>query len=91
MTAICLRCIVSGLVQGVFYRRESAEKARSLGLVGYVKNLADDRVEVMICGEKEEVMVMQKWLWNGPDRAEVTDVKTEELPWQSFSTFEIQY
>lgn len=91
MTAICLRCFVSGKVQGVFYRRESVEQAKALGLTGYVKNLSDGRVEVMICGEEDRIRDMQDWLWDGPDAAEVKDVQVEELPFQSLTGFEVRY
>jgi len=77
MTKICKRCLVSGKVQGVFYRASTAEHARALGLTGYVRNLADGRVEVLACGEEVPVQRLIDWLWEGPPMAKVQSVDTE--------------
>lgn len=89
MTAICLHCFVSGQVQGVFFRRESKDKALSLGLTGWVKNLADGRVELMICGDENAIYDMEDWLWQGPKAAKVLDVEIETCPFQSIESFEV--
>jgi len=47
--------LVSGIVQGVFFRANTAEKARELSLLGWVKNLPDGRVEAVFEGEKEKI------------------------------------
>ena len=82
---ICRRCLVSGKVQGVFYRASTAERAKALGVTGYAKNLADGRVEVLACGEEVAVMELCEWLWQGPPAAKVEnvgidDAKPEEIP-----------
>jgi acylphosphatase len=74
---ICRRCFVSGRVQGVFYRATCVRKAASLGLVGYAKNLADGRVEVLACGEPAAVEAFVQWLWEGSPASRVTDVAVE--------------
>ncbi len=89
MAAICLHCFVSGQVQGVFYRREAVERAKGLGLTGWVKNLADGRVELMICGEEDNVFEMEDWLWQGPEAARVEKVEIETSELQTLSSFEI--
>jgi acylphosphatase len=90
MTSICLHCFISGRVQGVFYRRETQKRALALGLRGYVKNLSDSRVEALLCGEREAVLALQDWLWQGPPAAEVTGVESKELPYQNFNEFEMR-
>jgi acylphosphatase len=74
---ICRRSFVSGRVQGVFYRATCVRKATSLGLVGYARNLADGRVEVLACGEEPAVEAFVQWLWEGSPASRVTDVATE--------------
>jgi acylphosphatase len=76
---ICKRCLVSGIVQGVFYRASSAERARALGVTGYAKNLPDGRVEVLACGEEAKVRELIEWLRQGPPAAQVEDVSVEDV------------
>lgn len=72
---ICRRCLVSGKVQGVFYRASTARKARELGISGYAMNLPDGRVEVLACGEAGPVQTLCDWLWEGPPMADVTGIE----------------
>lgn len=65
---MCLRCLVSGRVQGVFFRASTREKARHLGVEVRATNLPDGRVEVLIRGEPAEVDHMRTWLWQGRRR-----------------------
>lgn len=90
MTEICYHCYVSGRVQGVFYRRYTHQEATSRGLKGWVRNTEDDRVEMMICGEKEQVDSIVKWLWEGPPAAIVKDVEIRVVPYQTFNEFEVR-
>ena len=76
---IARRCLVSGRVQGVFYRASTRERARALGVTGHARNLPDGRVEVLACGPREAVDALCAWLWQGPPAASVTDVQAEEL------------
>lgn len=76
---IARRCLVSGRVQGVFYRASARERARVLGVTGYARNLPDGRVEVLACGSPEAVDALCAWLWQGPPAAAVKDVEIEEL------------
>lgn len=67
--------LITGVVQGVFYRLSTQEKARNLGLCGWVRNLPDGRVEALAVGERERVKALIEWCQNGPDRARVEDVE----------------
>jgi len=85
---ICLRCVVSGEVQGVFYRATTQRKARELGVMGWAKNRADGSVEVLACGEEAAVHVLADWLWQGSPPSNVTGVTSEEVTYQPLTTFE---
>lgn len=87
---VCMRCHVSGRVQGVFYRESARRVADELGVTGYAVNLSDGRVEVLACGDERAVKAMVDWLWKGSRMASVEGVETErveqaEIP-GSFST-----
>ena len=77
--AIAKRCIVTGRVQGVFYRASAQQHARKLGVAGYAKNLSDGRVEVLAVGDAVQVSHLVEWLWQGPPAAEVVGVEIVEL------------
>ena len=74
-----IRCIVKGRVQGVFFRATTRKKATELGLHGCVSNLPDGSVEVLAYGEPEPLQALQKWLWQGPPAAQVSEVQCTEL------------
>lgn len=90
MQKICLHCFISGRVQEVYFRRETCNQAQALQLTGWVRNLQDGQVEVVICGEKAAILKMKDWLWEGPPAANVTDVKIQEIAWQEYTTFEVR-
>ncbi|HKX74395.1 MAG TPA: acylphosphatase [Acidimicrobiia bacterium] len=71
---------VEGRVQGVTYRQATRTAARSLHLVGWVRNLPDGRVEVFGQGEDWLVDRLVDWLWMGPPGAMVTRVESETVP-----------
>lgn len=81
----CRRCLVSGRVQGVWFRASTRDEALRLGLTGYAKNLPDGRVEVLACGPAEALDALGRWLHQGPPLAEVTAVEcrpaNEPPPW----------
>lgn len=77
-----MRCIVSGQVQGVFFRATTRQKALTLDLTGYAKNLPDGRVEVVACGEQRDLAALRRWLAHGPPMAEVDDVDCEIVAMQ---------
>jgi acylphosphatase len=68
------RFLVSGKVQGVFFRASTRHEALKLGLNGHARNLADGRVEVVASGLSEALHELEQWLWQGPPAARVDDV-----------------
>ena len=76
----CVRCIVSGRVQGVWFRETTRSRARELGLSGSAVNLPDGTVEVIACGDEPAVKALQDWLWTGSTLSRVKQVACEELP-----------
>jgi acylphosphatase len=76
----CKKCLVSGRVQGVYYRATAARRARELGVRGYARNLADGRVEVLACGDDQSVSAFVKWLWIGSSASKVTGVEVRDAP-----------
>lgn len=71
------RFIVSGRVQGVFFRASTAREATRLGLQGHAVNLADGRVEVLAVGEVAALAELERWLQRGPPAARVDAVAVE--------------
>ncbi len=86
---ISKHCLVTGKVQGVFFRRYTQQKALSLGLKGWVRNLDSGEVECVVCGETEKVEALCQWLHQGPPAAQVIKVKVKEVPYETFETFSI--
>ena len=70
--------LISGLVQGVFYRAWTQKTAQSLDLSGWVKNLFDGRVEAVFVGKKEEVEKMIEFLYQGSLASSVKKVEVVE-------------
>ncbi len=82
---------ISGLVQGVFFRAQTKKYARSLGLLGLVRNLDDGRVEIVAEGEEPALKELQKWAEKGPDLAQVENVESKlEAPTGEFSDFKVE-
>jgi len=78
MTQQARRFYVSGTVQGVGFRYFTKVAARRLGLMGYVKNLRDGRVEVYAIGQADEISRLEAELRRGPGAGMVADVIAEE-------------
>jgi acylphosphatase len=70
-----VRVFVSGRVQGVFFRAETARRARALDLGGFVRNTPDGRVEAAFEGDPAGVDTMVEWCRTGPPLAAVEDVE----------------
>ncbi len=71
------RFLVSGQVQGVFFRASTRDQAQRLGLRGYASNLPDGRVEVLAIGEAGAIDAIGQWLQQGPSQARVQSVVRE--------------
>lgn len=89
MSRICLHLIISGRVQGVWFRRFTQQHAQANGVAGWVRNLRDGSVEALLCGEERAVRHVEAWLNRGPDLAHVTRVEAQEVPVQSIEEFAI--
>lgn len=81
---------VTGKVQGVFYRQSTREKAQQIGLTGEVMNLSDGSVLIKATGDPQQLDELISWCRQGPPRARVTEVATENLPLEHFSDFIIK-
>jgi acylphosphatase len=72
---------VSGMVQGVFFRSETAEMAERFGLSGWVRNLPDGRVEALFEGEEANVNKAIEFCRRGPRWAQVTNLDVKREKW----------
>lgn len=85
-----VRVVVSGRVQGVFFRQSTMEEARARGLAGWVRNRDDGRVEAVFEGPEEALREMVRWCRSGTPWASVRDVDvTPESP-EGLDGFEIR-
>lgn len=83
---------ITGRVQGVFFRAETADLARNLGLTGWVRNLPDGRVEAVFEGEKGAVKQAVDFCRRGPPGAYVSDLHAEWDDWTGeFHEFRITH
>ena len=74
----CIHCLVSGRVQGVFYRASTQQQAMRLKLSGWVKNRNDGKVELIACGDVSALQEFETWCWQGPSHAIVSQVSCEK-------------
>lgn len=81
---------VSGKVQGVFYRATTRDTAGEEGVDGWVKNLADGRVEAVFEGPEAAVESMVEWCHEGSPQARVEDVEVEYADPEGIDGFEIR-
>ena len=89
---LTIRAVISGRVQGVFYRLETQRAAIALQIKGWVKNLPNGDVEAVFQAEPDQVKKILDWCHNGPPNAQVTSVKDQPLSdCDPFDTFEIRY
>lgn len=79
MSEKAIHAHVSGRVQQVGFRQTCRSVARSLDLVGWVRNLDDGRVEMFAQGDAESVDRLVDWAWSGPSAANVTGVESDSV------------
>lgn len=82
MSKVRAHLIVSGRVQGVYFRAETQEQAAAMGLTGWVRNKPDRSVEIVAEGSREDVEKLIGWCRQGPPGAEVSGVK---VAWENYT------
>lgn len=82
---------ITGQVQGVFLRQAVKERAKKLGLIGFVKNEPDGSVYIEAEGEENNLKVFLKWLHGGSDFSKVEKVETQEGQIKNFDDFKIVF
>jgi acylphosphatase len=85
-----VRVVVSGRVQGVWFRDSCREQARAEGVAGFVRNRGDGSVEAEFEGPEPAVERVVAWCRTGPPRARVDDVHTERVPTIGTHGFQIR-
>lgn len=93
MSKVCIIAWVHGRVQGVGFRYTTQQEAQRLGLTGYAKNMDDGSVEIVACGEGEQVEKLMKWLKSGGPRSARVERVLSELhrPGDELKGFSIRY
>jgi acylphosphatase len=87
-----MHVIVTGRVQGVFFRARTKTMAESLNLTGWVRNLPDGSVEAIFEGRNEDIQAMVEWCKKGPSYAVVEDVQTSDKPFSGkYDRFSVRY
>jgi acylphosphatase len=79
---------IHGRVQGVYYRDSMRQRARQLGVKGWVRNCCDGSVEAIVYGTSDAVAAIIEWAKQGPTAAKVNDVRVKEAQGQ-FDSFEV--
>lgn len=91
-TRVARRYFVEGLVQGVGFRYATQRMARRLDLTGFVRNLPDGRVEVVVEGPPDKVKELESWLHHGPPMARVDRIESFDLePTGQYTDFSIRF
>lgn len=90
MTLVRKRVLVSGAVQGVFFRDTCRRVAGRQGVAGWVRNLPDGRVEAVFEGSAEGVGRLVDWAGRGPAEASVTGIDAVDEPAEGLTGFEIR-
>jgi len=84
--------VISGKVQGVFFRASTRQKAEQIGVNGWVRNTSDGKVEALFEGDEKKVNKLIEWCRHGPNLAEVKEVNIQEKePTYGYTSFSIKY
>ena len=84
--------LISGRVQGVWFRSSTKQKAEQLGVTGWVRNTKDGRVEAIFEGEENSVKSLTEWCHHGPPLAKIEKVEVKnQPPTNGFDDFSIKY
>lgn len=84
-----INLVVSGQVQGVFYRRTAKVEAEKLGIGGWVRNKTDGTVEISVSGEEKNIAEFIKWCKKGPPFAKVKNVEVKDRKPEDYDEFSI--
>ncbi len=85
-----MRVVVSGRVQGVWFRQSARQRAVAAGVAGWVRNRADGRVEAELEGDRAAVDAVVAWMEGGPEMAVVTGVDVTDLTTTGETGFEVR-
>ncbi|MGM0597794.1 MAG: acylphosphatase [Myxococcota bacterium] len=87
-----MKLTIKGRVQGVFFRSSTRETAQTLGLKGWVRNLANGDVEITAQGQKESLQKLYEWAQIGPPAARVDKIEKKfKPPTEHFKNFKVKY
>ena len=85
-----LHVFISGKVQGVYYRQNTATQAQELNISGWIRNLKDGKVEAVFEGEKNNVNKLLDWCYSGPKNAIVNNIEIVNEPFKNeYPNFQI--
>jgi len=90
LEVICKHYIVSGRVQGVWFRAHTEKRAKAIGVTGWVRNLPDGNVELVACGLPQQLIKLEEWLHIGPENSIVESLLANEVPAEEFANFEVR-
>lgn len=91
MSKHCIHAVVSGKVQGVFFRDSTKRLADHLNVTGWIKNCANGTVELVACGAPANIEKLIAWLHQGPKNAHVDNVIHNPIANESHQQFIILY
>jgi len=84
--------IISGRVQGVFFRASTKQKAEQLGITGWVRNTSDGKVEAIFQGGENKVKEMIDWCYHGPPLSRIDNIEIEDISYNNkYDFFSIIY
>jgi len=88
-TMVCFSIIVSGKVQGVWFRASAKDEAERRNLLGSAKNLQDGSVYIEVAGSSDEIKAFMEWCKEGPSNARVDNLEVTKIELKSFNEFKI--
>jgi len=88
---IHLNIKIKGLVQGVFFRSATKEKAQELNINGFVRNESDGSVYIEAEGEKQQIDIFLNWCNSGPSSVKVETIDFSESDLKNYDSFKIAY
>ncbi|MFB3764664.1 MAG: acylphosphatase [Methanotrichaceae archaeon] len=89
--SLCVHVRVSGMVQGVFYRAFTRDKALGLGINGWVRNIPGGGVEAVLEGERQKIGELLAMMKKGPASSMVSGIELSEIRCKGYEDFKIIY